>query len=67
VLSPRESAFLAMLLPSPKRYYVSFRKKKLTKFAQKRINQILAKMRMGKSITPEVYQSEINSRFDWEL
>jgi monofunctional biosynthetic peptidoglycan transglycosylase len=66
-LGPRESAFLAMLLPSPKRYYVSFRKKKLTTFAQKRIIQILAKMRMGKSITPELYQSEINSRFDWEI
>ncbi len=66
-LTPRESAFIAMLLPSPKRYYVSFRKKKLTKFARKRIDQILAKMRMGKSITPEQYQSEVQSRFDWEI
>ena len=65
-LSPRESAFLAMLLPSPKRYYVSFRKKKLTKFARQRINQILVKMRMGKSITPEQYQAEVESKFDWE-
>lgn len=66
-LSPRESAFIAMLLPSPKRYYVSFRKKKLTKFARKRIDQILAKMRMGKTITPEQYQNEVQSRFDWEI
>lgn len=65
-LSPRESAFIAMLLPSPKRYYISFRKKKLTKFARKRIDQILVKMRMGKSITPEQYQSEVESRFAWE-
>ncbi len=66
-LTPRESAFLAMLLPSPKRYYVSFRKKKLTKFASQRIKQVLAKMRMGKSITPEQYQAEVESRFDWEI
>ena len=66
-LSPRESAFLAMLLPSPKRYYVSFKKKKLTKFAQARINQILGKMRMGRVITPEQYQVEVASRFSWEI
>ncbi len=66
-LTPRESAFLAMLLPSPKRYYVSFRKKKLTRFAKKRIDQILVKMRMGKSITPEQYQSEVVARFAWEI
>lgn len=65
-LSPRESAFLAMLLPSPKRYYVSFRKKKLTKFARTRIKQILVKMRMGKTLTPEQCQKEIESRFQWE-
>lgn len=66
-LSPRESAFLAMLLPSPKRYYVSFRKKKLTKFATQRVKQILIKMRMGKSISPAEYEAEVASRFAWEL
>ena len=40
-LSPREAAFLAMLLPSPKRYYVSFKKKRLTKFAKIRIKAVL--------------------------
>src|SRR5690606_25653822 len=35
-LDPREASFLAMMLPSPKRYYESFRKKKLTPFAEKR-------------------------------
>lgn len=65
-LTPRESAFLAMLLPSPKRYYVSFRKKKLTRFAQRRVKEILVKMRMGKAITPEQYEEEVNSRFSWE-
>lgn len=66
-LTPRESAFLAMLLPSPKRYYISFRNKKLTQFARARINDILIKMRMGKSITPDQYVEELHSRFNWEV
>ncbi len=66
-LSPRESAFLAMLLPSPKRYYVSFRNKRLTKFSRARINDILIKMRMGKAITHEQYQEELYARYSWEL
>lgn len=65
-LDPRESAFLAMLLPSPKRYYISYKKKKLTAFARGRINKILEKMRMGKVITPERYQAERASRLAWE-
>ncbi|MFL5786109.1 MAG: transglycosylase domain-containing protein [Bacteriovoracaceae bacterium] len=66
-LSPRESAFLAMMLPSPKRYYVSFKKKKLTAFAKVRIEQILVKMRQGKAITPEQFTEEVASRFSWEI
>jgi monofunctional biosynthetic peptidoglycan transglycosylase len=66
-LSPRESAFLAMLLPSPKRYYVSFKSKRLTKFARGRINDILIKMRMGKAITADQYVEELHSRFFWEI
>lgn len=65
-LTPREAAFLAMLLPSPKKYYVSFQKKRLTEFAQKRVKEILVKMRMGKAITPGQYHAEVNSRFEWE-
>jgi len=65
-LGPREGAFLAMLLPSPKRYYVSFRKKKLTKFARKRIDAILIKMRMGKVITRESQEEARQSKFSWE-
>ena len=65
-LSPREGAFLAMLLPSPKRYYISFKKRKLTKFARIRIKAILVKMRMAKIISLERYESELNSRFSWE-
>lgn len=65
-LSPRESAFIAMLLPSPKRYYVSFRKKKLTRFAQMRVKAILRKMRMGKIINSDQYESEMKLKFSWE-
>ena len=65
-LSPRESAFLAMMLPSPKRYYTSFQARKLTFFAHTRINSILKKMRMGKIITPEQFLIQKNARFNWE-
>lgn len=65
-LDPKESAFLAMLLPSPKRYYISYKKNKLTKFAKERINAILVKMRMGKVISPEQYESQKISRLKFE-
>lgn len=65
-LGPRESAYLAMLLPSPKRYYISFKKKKLTPFARIRIKAILIKMRMGKVISPVQYEAELNSKMSWE-
>jgi monofunctional biosynthetic peptidoglycan transglycosylase len=65
-LTPREAAFLAMLLPSPKGYYISFKKKKLTPFATKRIRTILSKMRMGKIIGPERFNYEVSRKFFWE-
>jgi monofunctional biosynthetic peptidoglycan transglycosylase len=66
VINAKEAAFLAMLLPSPKRYYISFRKKKLTKFARTRINAILVKMRMGKVINADEYESYKLSQLSWE-
>lgn len=66
MLNAREAAFLAMLLPSPKRYYVSYKKKKLTKFAKDRVDAILIKMRMGKILTPAQYKAEVSSRLSWE-
>lgn len=39
-----ESAFLAMLLPNPKKYAASYYRKELTPFASKRINQIVRNM-----------------------
>ncbi len=47
-LSAKESAFLAMLLPSPWRYHSYFERKKLTPWAAGRVEQILRVMnRMG--------------------
>jgi monofunctional glycosyltransferase len=40
-LTPKQSAFLAMLLPSPRRYHAYFRQKRLTEWAEKRVNRIL--------------------------
>lgn len=65
-LNPREAAFLAMTLPSPKRYYLSYKKKKLTPFGKERIEAILVKMRMGKVITPAQYEAESSSKLSWE-
>ena len=65
-LSARESAFIAMLLPSPKRYAQSFRKKELTPFASRIINSILFKMRQGGYISSEEYITSLEGRFSWE-
>ena len=65
-LTAKEGAFLAMLLPSPKRYYVSFRKKELTPFARERINTILMKLRMAKILTMEELEQEKETPLSWE-
>lgn len=65
-LNPREAAFLAMLLPSPKRYYVSFQKRKLTRFARSRIKAVLLKMRWGRIITEEQRKLWVAEQFFWE-
>ncbi|OGP06040.1 MAG: monofunctional biosynthetic peptidoglycan transglycosylase [Deltaproteobacteria bacterium GWA2_38_16] len=43
-LTAEDGAFLAMLLPSPKRYSRTFLQKGITPFAQERIDDILAKL-----------------------
>lgn len=65
-LNPREAAFLAMLLPSPKRYYVSFRNKKLTRFARSRITSVLRKMKWARIISEEERQMWVTSPMAWE-
>ncbi|MBC7428030.1 MAG: transglycosylase domain-containing protein [Bacteriovorax sp.] len=65
-LNARESAFLAMLLPSPKRYAQSFRKKTLTQFASNIVASVLFKMLQGGYIGVDEYYSSIDGRFSWE-
>ncbi len=65
-LSPREGAFLAMLLPNPKSYSASFRRKKLSPFATKQILEILKKMRMAGYISQGTFEEEKMQRFSWE-
>lgn len=65
-IGPREAAFLAMLLPSPKKYYLSYRTKKLTPFAKQRVEIILEKMRIGKVLSMSEYEKQKISPMDWE-
>ncbi|HCM40809.1 MAG: hypothetical protein A2Z97_06060 [Bdellovibrionales bacterium GWB1_52_6] len=57
-LSPKEGAFLAMLLPSPKRYSQSFRDKRLTRFAARTVDSILEKMVQAKYLAEEDEMTE---------
>ena len=52
-LNAKEGAFLAMLLPSPRRYSQSFRQRKLTDFASTQVSSILLKLKKAKKITEE--------------
>lgn len=65
-LSPKEGAFLAMLLPSPKRYSQSFRQKKLSPYAQKTVQSILSKMLQAGYISQELYDSEAAFKLPFE-
>jgi monofunctional biosynthetic peptidoglycan transglycosylase len=57
-LSAKEGAFLAMLLPSPKKYAISYRHGELTPYARKIIRSILNKMVMAHYLTPEQRDAE---------
>ncbi len=54
-----ESAFLAMLLPNPKKYAASFYKKELTPFASKRITQIIDHLYEYHNINDEEYSEAL--------
>ena len=57
-LTAKEGAFLAMLLPSPKRYSQSYRRRDLTRYAENSIQSILNKMAMTHKLTPEEFEQE---------
>jgi monofunctional glycosyltransferase len=65
-LTAKEGAFLAMLLPSPKRYSQSFRAKQLTAYAAKTITDILAKMVQAQYLTEEEESAEVNRPLSFE-
>lgn len=54
-VTPKEAAFLAMLLPNPKRYSQSFRQHALTPYAHATIDHILEKMRQGGYLSDEEF------------
>ncbi len=65
-LTARESAFLAMLLPSPVKYSKSFKQKFLTPFALRIIDSILLKMKQGGYIGDVEYEAALTTSFNWE-
>lgn len=66
-LTPREGAFLAMLLPSPKRYSQSFRAGALTHYANRTVRNILGKMVTGRHISAEDRDLALASRMGFEV
>jgi membrane peptidoglycan carboxypeptidase len=66
-LTAKEGAFLAMLLPSPKKYSISFRKKELTRYARKTVNSILNKLVSANVLTYEQKQVEWNTPLSFEV
>lgn len=58
-LTAVDSAFLAFLLPNPKKYSVSFRKRELTPFARKEIKNILLKLHAFKKLDDADYSASI--------
>ncbi|MGK5081965.1 biosynthetic peptidoglycan transglycosylase [Bdellovibrionota bacterium FG-1] len=67
LLTAREGAFLAMLLPSPLRYSQSFRAKKLTDYARSTMASILSKMTQAHYLTEEERAVEVAAKLSFEL
>ena len=65
-LRPKEAAYIAMLLPSPKRYSVSFRRRELTRYSRGTTNNILRKMKAGGFISEETLNLELETQLSFE-
>jgi len=65
-LDAREGAFLAMLLPSPRKHAQSYKQKELTPFAEKTVDSILEKMVRAKYIKKEQLETLKEKSFSWE-
>ncbi|MCB0356361.1 MAG: transglycosylase domain-containing protein [Bdellovibrionales bacterium] len=63
-----ESAFLAFLLPNPKKYMSSYENKVLSPFAEKRLKDIIEKLYFYKKISEEQWQVALQhlSLFPWQ-
>ena len=66
-LTVREGAFLAMLLPSPKRYSESWKQGQLTQYAHTTVNKILLRLYAAQFISKAQYDRALNETFDWEI
>ncbi len=66
-LTPRQGAFLAMLLPNPKLYSKSYEVKLMSPFAEQTIQNILHKMKVAKYIDEDTEKKESSNHFKWEL
>jgi len=65
-LSAKQGAFLALLLPSPKKYHSYFKNKELTSWAQNRVNKILKVMVSMKFISENEYEEALREKL-WEI
>lgn len=66
-LTAREGAFLAMLLPSPKKYAQSFRARKLTDYARGTLRDILLKMAEAHYLTDPECMIEQDRPLSFEI
>lgn len=66
-LNAKEGAFLAMLLPSPRKYSISFRKKELTRFAAGTMRGVLSKLLATHRISEEEYASALITPLNFEV
>ena len=66
-LHPLESAYLAMLLPNPKKYSQSSRAGRLTPYAQKMVSVILQRMKSFGKLSASAYQTAMTAMggFPW--
>lgn len=65
-LNAKEAAFLAMLLPSPKRYAVSFEERALTDYAKKTISDILEKRQKVGQLSEDEVNAELRRLLNFE-
>ena len=66
-LNAKEGAFLAMLLPSPKKYSISYKKKSMTRYSRKIVHSILNKLVSANILTPEQRNEEWNRPLPFEI